>query len=114
MKRLKIISVIVLIFAGIVAVLINNKSKLEAKSNTNVIDSFPVTVNVVEKEKVSKSLELVGTITGDNDVAVVSESSGRVVDVNSKVGDFKTKGSVLIQLDGELKLATLKTAVCKS
>ena len=110
MKKVKIIAIAVLILAGIVAVLINNRSKLAAKTNTNVIDSYPVTTDVVGKKEVSKSLELVGTITGDNDVAVVSESSGRVVGVNAKVGDYKTKGSLLIQLDSELKLAAFKTA----
>ena len=53
---------------------------------------------------------MVGTINGENDVAVVSEASGRVLDTYAKVGDYKTQGSVLIQLDGELKLAALKTA----
>ena len=45
-----------------------------------------------------------------NDVAVMSEAQGRVIGVYAKVGDYKSQGSLLIQLDGELKLATFKTA----
>jgi RND family efflux transporter MFP subunit len=55
-------------------------------------------------------LELVGTISGDNDVAVVAEASGRVIGVYAKIGDYVSKGSMIIQLDGELKNAAFKTA----
>jgi RND family efflux transporter MFP subunit len=110
LKKLKVIGLIVLLIAGVVAVLLNNRSKLEAKSNQRVIDSYPVTVETVQKKELERNLEMVGTINGINDVAVVSEASGRVLDTYAKVGDYKTQGSVLIQLDGELKLAALKTA----
>lgn len=110
LKKIKVIGLTVLIFAVVFAVLINNKSKLEAKSNKQIIDSYPVTVETIQKKELASSLELVGTITGTNDVSVVSEASGRVIDTYAKIGDSKTQGSILIQLDGELKLAALKTA----
>jgi RND family efflux transporter MFP subunit len=110
LKRLKAIGLIVIIIAGVVAVLLNNRSKLEAKSNQRVLDTYPVTVETVQKKELERNLEMVGTINGENDVAVVSEASGRVLDTYAKVGDYKPQGSVLIQLDGELKLAALKTA----
>ena len=95
---------------GIAAILMHNKSKLEAKSNDEVIDSFPVSIAKAEFKSVSSSLELVGTITGDNDVAVVAEAEGRVLSVYAKIGDYVSKGSTIIQLDGELKNAFYKTA----
>jgi RND family efflux transporter MFP subunit len=110
LKKLKAIGLIVIVVAGVVAVLLNNRSKLEAKSNQRVIDSYPVTVEPVQKKELERSLELVGTINGQNDVAVVSEAAGRVLDTYAKVGDYIPQGSVLVQLDGELKLAALKTA----
>jgi RND family efflux transporter MFP subunit len=110
LKKLKVIGLIVLLIAGVVAVLLNNRSKLEAKSNQRIIDSYPVTVETVQKKELERNLEMVGTINGANDVAVVSEATGRVLDTYAKVGDYKSQGSVLIQLDGELKLAALKTA----
>jgi len=110
LKRLKVIVLIVIIMAGAVAVLLNNRSKLEAKSNQRVIDTYPVTIESVQKKELERSLEMVGTINGTNDVAVVSEAAGRVLDTHAKVGDYKLQGSVLIQLDGELKNAALKTA----
>ena len=110
LKKLKAIGLIVVIVAGVVAVLLYNRSKLEAKSNQQVIDTYPVTVETVQKKELERNLELVGTINGENDVAVVSEASGRVLDTYAKVGDYKQQGSILVLLDGELKLAALKTA----
>ncbi len=109
-KKLKVIGLTVIVLAVVVAVLINNKSKLEAKSNQKILDTYSVTVKSAQKKELSRSLELVGTITGANDVAVVSEASGKVLETIAKVGDYKSQGSILIQLDGELKLAALKTA----
>jgi len=110
LKRIKAIGITVIIIAGVVAVLINNKSKLEAKSDRKIIDTYPVTIGTVGRQEISRSIELVGTITGDNDVDVVSEASGKVIETYAKVGDYKSKGSLLAQLDSELKLAALKTA----
>ncbi len=92
LKKVKVIGITVLIIAVVFAVLINNKSKLEAKSNKQIIDSYPVTVESVQKKELARNLELVGTITGTNDVSVVSEASGRVLDVYAKVGDSKSTG----------------------
>ncbi|MGE5812074.1 MAG: efflux RND transporter periplasmic adaptor subunit [Ignavibacteria bacterium] len=113
MKKLKIGVVLFLVIGGIIFILLNNKSKLEAKSNTNIIDTYSVTVEKAGKKQVSKNLELTGTITGSNDVAVVAEASGRVTGVYAKVGNNKSKGSVLIQLDDELKHASYLTAEVK-
>ncbi|HVO72548.1 MAG TPA: efflux RND transporter periplasmic adaptor subunit [Ignavibacteriaceae bacterium] len=110
MKKLKIGIVLFLVLGGIIFILMNNKSKLEAKSNTGIIDTYSVTVESAGKKQVSKNLELTGTITGSNDVAVVAEASGRVTAVYAKVGDNKPKGSLLIQLDDELKHAAYLTA----
>ncbi len=110
LKKLKVIGLIVIVIAGVVAVLLNNRSKLEAKSNQRIIEAYPVTVENVQKKELKRTLEMVGTINGTNDVAVVSEAAGRVLGTYAKVGDYKPQGSVLIQLDGELKNAALKTA----
>ncbi len=65
LKKLKVIGLIVVVIAGVVAVLINNRSKLEAKSNQRIIDSYPVTVETVQKKELERNLEMVGTINGD-------------------------------------------------
>jgi RND family efflux transporter MFP subunit len=108
--KIKVIVFILVIVGGVAAILVHNKSKLQAKSNDESINSYPVSVTKAELKTVSNSLELVGTITGDNDVAVVAEAKGRVLNVYAKIGDYVSKGSTIIQLDGELKDAAFKTA----
>ncbi len=110
MKRIKLIIVLVLVIGAVIAILMNNKSKLEARSKTERLESYPVTLAPVETKQIGNTIEMVGTINGNNDVAVVSEASGKVTKVYVKVGDYKSAGSVLFQLDDELKLAAYKTA----
>lgn len=69
-----------------------------------------VSVVTVGKTTLSRTLSLIGTITANNDVAIVSETSGRVVAIGAKVGDYKPAGSVIAQVDDELKLANFKSA----
>lgn len=110
MKRLKIIAVLVIAISIIVGLLLHNKSTMAAKSKNEKIDAYPVSISFVQNEKVTNNLELVGTITANNDVAIVSEAQGRVVKVLALVGDYKSAGTVLFQLDDELKLEAYKTA----
>jgi RND family efflux transporter MFP subunit len=110
MKRLKIIVVLAIVISVIVGLLLHNKSIMAAKSKNEKIEAYPVTIAFVQNEKVTNNLELVGTITANNDVAIVSEAQGRVVKVLAQVGDYKSAGSVLFQLDDELKLEAYKTA----
>jgi len=110
MKRLKIIIVLAVVISVIVGVLLHNKSLMAAKSKNETIEAYPVTVAFVQSEKVTNNLELIGTITANNDVAIVSEAQGRVVKVLAQVGDYKFAGSVLFLLDDELKLEAYKTS----
>ena len=110
MKRLKIIGILVIAISLIVGMLIRNKSLMAAKSQNEKIEAYPVTVTEIGFQNITNNLELVGTITANNDVAIVSEAQGRVVKVMVQVGDYKPAGSVLFQLDDELKLENYKTA----
>ena len=110
MKRIKIITVIAVVIGLIVVMLMHNKTLMAAKSKNEKIEDYPVTVAEIDYEKITNNLELVGTITANNDVAIVSEAQGRVIKVMAEVGDFKPAGSILFQLDDELKLEAYKTA----
>jgi RND family efflux transporter MFP subunit len=110
MKRIKIIGVLVVVISIIVGILLHNKTLMAAKSKNEKIEAYPVTVAEIGYQNITNNLELVGTIAANNDVAIVSEAQGRVVKVMAQVGDFKPAGSVLFQLDDELKLESYKTA----
>ena len=110
MKRIKIIGVLVVVLSIIIGMLLHNKTLMAAKSKNEKIEAYPVTIAEIGYQNITNNLELVGTITANNDVAIVSEAQGRVVKVMAQVGDFKPAGSVLFQLDDELKLESYKTA----
>ncbi len=110
MNRIRTIAGIVVVFAIIVIVLMINKSHMQAKSRTDTMKSFPVTVSPATRQRLSQNLSLVGTIVGNNDVAVVSEIQGKIVKVYVNVGDEVQAGQVLLQVDDELKKAALEAA----
>ena len=110
MKKLKYASIPVLLLAGIIAILFYNKSKIEAKATKSGIDFFYVSTQKVGQEKISEDISLVGTVTANNDVSIVSETQGKVTAINTKIGDYKSSGSILIQVDDELKKAALMSA----
>jgi membrane fusion protein (multidrug efflux system) len=86
------------------------KSNAEKSASETIATSYSVSVITAAKKDMTDSFSQVGTIVAYNDVAVLSETSGRVVKVNAEVGDFKQAGSVLVEVDSELKEAAFKTA----
>jgi len=112
LRTLRNLGISIAVLAGIVAVLLNNKAKSDAKAAKSQETEKAVSVSVVTvgKTTLSRTLSLIGTITANNDVAIVSETSGRVVAIGAKVGDYKPAGSVIAQVDDELKLANFKSA----
>lgn len=110
MKKVRVIAGIVVVFAVMVAVLLNNKSKMQAKAKNDVVKFLPVTLVPVQKQQLSENLSLTGTITANNDVAVQSETEGRVTKVLVEIGDRVKAGDVLVQVDDELKQANYAAA----
>jgi RND family efflux transporter MFP subunit len=110
MKKRKVVIISFLFVAAIVAALLYNRSRIQAKSRSAMLTLVPVSVVNATRQQLAENLSLVGTISANNDVAIVSETSGRVVAVHARVGDYKKAGSVLIQIDDELKVAAFTTA----
>lgn len=110
MKKRKAVIIAIAAFVVIVSILFYNRHQIQAKAQSDVLNTVPVSVVTATKQQLTENLSLVGTIAGYNDVAIVSETSGRVVAVLAKVGEFKPAGSVLIQVDDELKSAAFATA----
>ena len=106
------IYLVVLVVCGIVFGLYScNKTKSDKQSDSGTIStSYSVSVIQAARQNVAGQFSQVGTITGFNDVMVVSETSGRVIKVDAEVGDYKKAGSVLVEVDSELKEAAFKAA----
>jgi RND family efflux transporter MFP subunit len=110
MKKIKVLGMTALILGAVIGVLLYNKSKMEAMSRTDVLSSIPVSVSTVGPQRAGEARDLVGSVAANNDVAIVSETQGRVVKVMAEVGDYKPAGSVIAQVDDELKRANFATA----
>jgi RND family efflux transporter MFP subunit len=102
-KRIVFILVLLVLFGGALMVLQQNKARSEAKQNTAVARPFAVSVAQARQKEVTTALTLVGTVAPNREVAVASETAGRVVAVSLSQGDFKGASSVLVAVDDELR-----------
>ena len=110
MQKVKYILITVVVFAGIIAILMHNKSAIQAKTNIDLKDAYYVSVAKATTQKINENISFVGTVAANYDVNIVSETSGKVTGLYFKVGEYKSAGSVLVQIDDELKRANFQTA----
>jgi multidrug efflux pump subunit AcrA (membrane-fusion protein) len=61
--------------------------------------AVPVTLARIVPRKVQRSVQVVGTFSGYDEVTVMAEVSGRVAKVSHEVGDVVRPGDVLLELD---------------
>ena len=105
-----------LLIGGIIAVIlialiVRSKVALNSETGTgSIATAYSVSVVTVQKEAVEEKISAVGTLNAINDVVVLSETQGRILKVDCEVGDYKNAGSVLVEVDSELKEAAYKTA----
>ncbi len=110
MKNWKIIIGIAVVMVVIAAILINNKQKMASAAPRAIQDLCYVSVENVSVKDISESLTITGIVNAYNDVNIISETQGKVTEVYAKVGDYKAAGSVLFQVDDELKRAAYISA----
>jgi RND family efflux transporter MFP subunit len=111
MRKILIIAIILLVIAGIAAILNYNKSKIAMKTKmTSVETVYSVSVTKVEESFIDRSLTVTGITAADKEVIVSSETQGKVMSVNFDVGDRVNAGKILVVVDDEIKKATLLNA----
>jgi len=110
MRKKRVIIVSVIIIAAIIAILFYNKSRSTLKSKSEILTSISVSVTKVEKQKLTTAHSMVGTISANNDVAIISETSGKVIAVHAEVGQHVSARAPIVQVDDELKKAAYISA----
>ena len=110
MKRIVVLLVVLLGLGLVVQVLLHNKAEIARKSKLAPVTSYPVSVVTVTRQNLSEQLSQVGVIVANNDVAVASEQTGKVVQVMVKEGSYVSVGSPLVKLDDQLSEAGFLTA----
>jgi RND family efflux transporter MFP subunit len=110
--KIKYFSLCIAFLALVFGIYSCNKAKGNDQNSASgtISTSYSVSVITATKKDMTDSFSQVGTIVAYNDIAVVSETSGRVVKINAEVGDYKQAGSVLVEVDNELKEAAYKAA----
>jgi RND family efflux transporter MFP subunit len=108
----QLISLSTVLIALVFGICSCNKASTDSQNKTSqaIATSYSVSVVTAMKKDVTDSFSQVGTIVAYNDVAILSETSGRVVKVRAEVGDYKPAGSVLVEVDSELREAAYKAA----
>nr|WP_321520767.1 efflux RND transporter periplasmic adaptor subunit [uncultured Macellibacteroides sp.] len=104
-KKTIIIGTVVFVLFGVIAwTLANNKKEIESRKEVKTTDNrIAVTVETAKVRETSSQLKLVGLAEPDKEVIVASESAGKIVQINFKLGDFVAKGAVLAKVDDTYK-----------
>lgn len=72
--------------------------------------ALPVTVTPVRTQKVQRTVEFVGTLYPNEEVAVSSELEGRIISISADLGDRVGTGQVLAKIsDAEFRFAVEQT-----
>ncbi len=112
MKKIIVIVIVAGFFIATILTLRNNKAIAEKAIIVEDISAkvIPVSTAIVERKDIEQNLSLIGTILPKSDINIVSEAAGRLVALNANVGDYKSAGSVIAEVDSELRKATLLNA----
>lgn len=107
-----IITAVAVALAGIMAwTLVRNKKNIDSKKEIQTVNTeIAVSVTSVEMRTINGNLNLVGTAEANRTVVVASESAGKITQINFKLGDYVTKGTVLAQVDDTYKHLALDNA----
>lgn len=109
MKKSVILSIISIVIILAVVFLFMNRKGTNTVSSINYGD-IPVSTTLVKKMPLVNTISLVGVVNASNDVNVISEAQGLVVDVKIKVGDYVKEGTVLFQIDDVIMQSNLASA----
>jgi RND family efflux transporter MFP subunit len=110
MKKSIRIAVSIVIVLFVIAILMSCQKRGGGIAKNDIITTVPVSVTLVQKQKLTNNISLVGTINANNDVNVISEAQGVVKEIYVKVGYNVAAGKVLAQVDDEIPRSNLGTA----
>ncbi len=84
------------------------KSEKQADAATGL--PLSVKIQVVQPAAMTQNLAISGTLVGENEATVISETNGKVIAVKAQVGDWLAKGQTIVQVENDLKFVALEQA----
>ena len=111
MKEL-VLSVSILCLTALGIIGCTSSAQDDSSINKN---KLPVTVSVIEvsKNALNQKINLTGTIQAEHEVTVVSETAGKVIKLDAKIGDRISKSSAIAHVDNTLQNASFAAAKAK-
>lgn len=109
-RKIIVLTIAVVVVFGLCAILIQNKETMNNRIVKDDVSSYPVTVDNIKSMNVNRQARFVGTTEAYNDIELLSETQGRVLEVKTENGMHISKGTLLAQVDDELLRANYKLA----
>jgi len=112
MKRIIIVAFVIVALVGACTVtLLYNKKKIDEKARMDGnLQRIPVFIEEIGKRRINGSFESNGTFSAIHELTLMSEGSGKVVELSFKTGDIVNTGKILAVLDDELIRSQLSLA----
>lgn len=111
MKKSLLLSIIALVIVvAAIAIVLMNKNETHQSEQKQIYADIPVSTVPVKKMQLVTSISLVGVINASNDVNVISEAQGLIINVKANVGDYVRAGTVLFQVDDVVMQSNLASA----
>ena len=108
-KRTVVITIGILII--LVGIGLSSQAEQEESVEVDSVKSVPaVKVSTPAMEAGSTQISLIGKVRAANEAVIVSESSGKVTSVNTKLGQNVSVGQILVQLENSAERAALLQA----
>ncbi|MDZ7266251.1 MAG: efflux RND transporter periplasmic adaptor subunit [candidate division KSB1 bacterium] len=87
-------------------------SRWHSERNAPVAEARPVAVRTItlSPAEMTQTLAVSGTLAGEYEATVVSETHGTIVAVRAQVGEWLNKGATIVQVENDLKLVAVEQA----
>lgn len=111
MKKYIIITILIITGGAMCWRLVANKKEIDSRKEIKASGSgIAVSVINVSQREATYDLDLVGKTEANQEVIVASEASGKITEINFKLGDHVTKGAVLAKVDDRYKKLAVENA----
>jgi membrane fusion protein (multidrug efflux system) len=82
------------------------------KQTANAATGLPlaVKIEVIKPTPIAQELAVSGTLVGENEATVISETGGKIIAVKAQVGDWLAKNQTIVQVENDLKFVALEQA----
>ncbi len=111
MKKIVTIIVSLVLIGAIGWTLASNKSEIDSRKEVKtVLQEIAVTAVPASMKETTGNLELVGTAEANREVTIASEASGKITQINFKLGDYVGKGTILAKVDDTYKRLSFENA----